>query len=65
MNCPLCGKSVSYDEIGLNKKLLRRDAADFRCLRCLAEKLDVPAARLEEKIGEYRSSGCLLFAKVP
>ena len=52
MNCPLCGKSVSYDEIGLNKKLLRRDAAEFLCLRCLAEKLDVPGARLEEKIGE-------------
>ena len=65
MNCPLCGKSVSYDEIGLNKKLLRRDAADFLGVRGLAEKLVVPAARLEETSGEARCSGCLLFAKVP
>lgn len=63
MNCTKCGAAVSYDEAGLNKKLIRRDLTEFLCLKCLSEKLDVPVSRLQEKTEEYRAAGCLLFAQ--
>ncbi len=63
MTCKKCGAPVSYDEMGLNKKLVRRNAAEFLCLPCLAAKLDVSEARLREKTEEYRKAGCLLFAQ--
>jgi uncharacterized protein YlaI len=61
MNCKVCGKSVTYDETGLTKKLIDRGATQFLCLSCLAKMFDVSESRLKEKTEEYRRAGCLLF----
>lgn len=63
MYCKRCGRPVSYDEAGLNKKLIRRDASEFLCLACLADRFGVTEERLREKTEEYRKSGCLLFVQ--
>jgi uncharacterized protein YlaI len=61
MNCLLCNKTISFDEAGLTKKLINRDATQFLCMSCLAKKFDVSEERLKEKIEEYRQAGCRLF----
>lgn len=57
MLCKHCKRPVSYDEMGLNKKLIRRDAEEFFCLCCLSKKLNVSEERLREKTEEYRRAG--------
>ncbi len=59
MTCSACEKELSFNEIGLNKKFNGNSAP--LCMRCLAEKLGVTTARLEEKIAEYRAAGCTMF----
>lgn len=63
MKCFHCGSDVSYDEIGLNKKLIARDADKFLCISCLAREFGVSKERLTEKIEEWREMGCMLFAQ--
>lgn len=62
MQCFQCGKALSYDEIGLTRKLVRRDATECLCLTCLSRKFGVSVSCLQEKIEEYRAAGCRLFA---
>lgn len=62
MQCFQCGKALSYDEIGLTRKLIRRDAVQCLCIGCLSRKFGVSVSRLQEKIEEYRAAGCSLFA---
>lgn len=60
--CFNCGKKkISKNEIGLNKKLLQRNAEKFYCLNCLAEYLEVESEFLVEKIEEFKDQGCTLF----
>ena len=59
--CRKCQAPLSSDEIALNKKLIARDLTSFLCLACLAGEFDVSRERLEEKIKEFKRSGCLLF----
>ncbi len=61
MTCVTCGKDLLPDEIGATKKLVNRGATEFYCLDCLSKRFDVPRQRLEQKIEEWRSMGCLLF----
>ncbi len=62
MTCAHCGKPLTYNELGLNKKYNgAKDGA--LCLGCLAQKLDVPQERLLEKIAEFLRAGCLLFVE--
>lgn len=64
-NCVKCGASLSPDDIGASKKLINRGMTEnFLCVACLAEKHGVTVERINEKIEEWRESGCLLFAKV-
>ncbi len=58
MQCFQCGKALSYDEIGLTRKLVRRDATECLCLTCLSRNFGVSVSRLQEKIEEYRAAGC-------
>lgn len=61
-SCQLCGKqNLSKNEIGLNKKLLNKDAKRFYCLDCLANYLEVDTDYLLEKIEEFKEQGCTLF----
>ncbi len=62
MTCARCGKQLSYNEIGLNKKF-NANAKQPLCIDCLGEKLGVEKRRLEEKIEEFLRAGCLLFVK--
>lgn len=63
MICKKCGKPLTYNEIGLNKKLVGKTQTEFYCKRCLAEFLNVSVRRLDEKQQQFIDSGCCLFAK--
>lgn len=60
--CIKCSRELTWDEIGLTKKLINRGATEFMCIDCLAEKFKVTPQRLYEKIAEFKELGCLLFA---
>lgn len=60
--CYVCGKTITEkNEIGLNKKLLGKNAVKFYCYNCLAESLEVTVEELFAKIEEFKSQGCKLF----
>jgi hypothetical protein len=62
MDCFICGKrDLSRNEIGLNKKLIGKDVQKFHCLSCLAEYLGVTVDELQERIQDFKDSGCILF----
>ncbi len=63
MNCGTCGAVLTYNELGLNKKFNANAAAPL-CKGCLARKLGVTQARLEEKIEEFLAAGCKLFVRL-
>ncbi|HBL99585.1 MAG TPA: hypothetical protein DD393_02935 [Ruminococcaceae bacterium] len=60
-NCKKCGKELSGNDIGLTKKLINRGSTDFLCIDCIAEKFDCTKELLEEKIRQFKESGCTLF----
>lgn len=59
--CKKCGKVLSYDEIGIHKKMINRGATEFFCLACLAAYTNSTEERLRERIEHFRRQGCLLF----
>ncbi len=60
-NCKKCGKELSGNDIGLTKKLINRGSTEFLCINCIAEKFDCTKELLEEKIRQFKESGCTLF----
>lgn len=60
-NCKKCGKELSGNDIGLTKKLINRGSTEFLCINCIAEKFDCSKELLEEKIRQFKESGCTLF----
>ena len=62
VHCIACGKTpLVKNEIGINKKLLGEQTADFYCLDCLAEYLEVTVQDIQDKIEEFKAEGCKLF----
>lgn len=62
IDCFICGKeNLTYNEIGLNKKIIGRKVEKFHCMNCLAEYLEISTEDLIEKIQEFKDSGCTLF----
>lgn len=60
--CIACGKKIlNKNTIGINKKLLGNNIANFYCMDCLANYLDVTIEELVEKIEEFKQEGCRLF----
>ena len=59
--CRNCGRRLTWDEIGLHKKLFNRAADSFLCIPCSAEYFGVGTQLLEEKIRQYKEMGCTLF----
>lgn len=60
--CIACGKkNLNKNTIGINKKLLGNNIANFYCMDCLANYLDVTIEELFEKIEEFKQEGCKLF----
>lgn len=59
--CKKCGRELSGNDIGLTKKLINRGSTEFLCINCIAEKFDCSKELLEEKIKQFKESGCTLF----
>lgn len=60
-SCKKCGKELSGNDIGLTKKLINRGSTEFLCINCIAEKFDCTKELIEEKIRQFKESGCTLF----
>ena len=52
---------TSKNHIGLNKKLLGRNAARFYCIDCMAEHYEITTEELLDRIEDFKSQGCGLF----
>lgn len=63
IQCKICGRSLTKDEHGLNKKILDGDVKNgiWRCLTCMADYLECGEEELLEKIEEFKAQGCKLF----
>lgn len=61
--CIKCSCPLSSDDIGLHKKLINRGAKEFLCKKCLAEHFKCDIKLLDEKIKQFKESGCVLFFK--
>lgn len=59
--CQLCGRSLTSDEVGLNLKLISRNAVKYFCKTHLAEKFGCDESLLDFKIRQYREIGCSFF----
>ena len=59
--CDACGCRMESDEIALNKKLNGLETEEFLCLDCMAEEFGVTVQDLENKIEDFKESGCTLF----
>lgn len=61
-NCVICGReNLEKDTVGINKKLLGSDIANFYCMDCLAEYLGCTTQELLDKIQDFKDEGCTLF----
>lgn len=61
VNCYVCGKNLTHNEVGLNRKLIRRDIDKFHCLQCLADFMELSVEELEDHIQNFKDAGCVLF----
>ena len=61
--CKNCGRRLTFDEIGLHKKLCGKGSTSFLCITCLSEHFKVSEAMLYEKIEQLRAMGCGLFIR--
>lgn len=59
--CMKCAAPLSFNEIGAHKKFLGRGAQTFLCKACLAKKLKVSPAVIDQKIEQFKRQGCALF----
>ena len=60
--CISCGeKNLDKNTIGINKKLLGENVANFYCMDCLAGYLDTTVEELMDKIEEFKEEGWKLF----
>ncbi len=64
IRCEKCTAELTGNEIGLYRKIVHRSAESFLCIRCLAEKLNIPEADLHDMINRFRRAGCTLFAPI-
>ena len=61
MACPDCGKEPEPVAAALSKKIVGPDAAQVRCLACLAAKFKTTRENLLAAARRYRDGGCTLF----
>ena len=60
--CYKCGRRLTFDEVGIHKKLVNRGADSFMCLTCLAGHFKVTEESLNKQIEHFREQGCTLFS---
>lgn len=59
--CCTCGKEITKDEVGANKKLISKKIKNFLCINCLAKYLGTDPETILEKIQQFKEEGCVLF----
>ena len=47
--CMKCGRTLTYDEIGIHKKMINRGAERWMCVDCLGEHIGVSREELLKK----------------
>ena len=62
MGCTICGKELSFNDIGATKKFINRGATTFFCKKCIAKRLDMSEEVMEQKIAFFKQQGCTLFS---
>lgn len=60
--CIRCGADLTPDEVALHKKLVNGGAKEHMCIQCCAKYFDVTVGLLEQKIEQFKKSGCTLFS---
>ena len=63
-SCVICHERLSTDEVALNQRLLGPQIGTFRCLGCLAKKLDVTPTVLRELIAQFKARNCVYFTQL-
>lgn len=56
-----CERRLTSDEIAIYRRLIYRDADEYLCKTCLAEKMKTTETEIEKKIEHFKSIGCTLF----
>ncbi len=59
--CRECGRLLTGDEIGANRKLISRGVTEFFCLGCLSRYFGVTEEKIEALIARFKAEGCGLF----
>ncbi len=59
--CYRCGRPLTTDEIGLNRKMIDRSAQRFLCKSCFAAYFGVSEEKVDQKIRQFKAQGCTLF----
>ncbi len=60
--CFDCGNELFADDIAIYRKLVDRNADEFLCIDCLAERFGCTREDVEKLIAHFRESGvCTLF----
>ena len=59
--CINCDKTLTKDEVALNKKLISTDIVEYQCLDCLSIDFGCTVEDLVIKIEEFKEQGCTLF----
>ena len=62
--CRDCGKTVTGDEMGLNLKLIDREASTYLCIGCMANYFGCTEDVLRDKVRRFREIGCKMFPTV-
>ncbi len=57
-----CNKRLLSDEIAIYRRLIYRDAEEYLCKACLAQKMRVTEEEIERKIDHFKKIGCTLFS---
>ena len=57
-----CGRRLLSDEIAIYRRLIYRDAEEYLCKTCLAQKMKVSEQEIDRKIEHFKKIGCTLFS---
>lgn len=62
INCEICSRYLTNDEIAFNLRLFGRGLSRFKCIRCLSLFFDSTEESLRESMEMYKQNGCELFS---
>ena len=59
--CLKCGCELSFDDVGIYRKLINRGVDRCMCMKCLSREINVTVEELRERAEYFKSIGCTLF----